>query len=402
MTVALPEYKGKVGACKACGNSPVPHTPTYCMATAAVWGNGVTWRLMRFSWYRKIGGSLRVFTDAVDRYVYGFWHTVGLLSYKDDPNGAATYRSQVIWEEAARRGIVMQQIHMLGRDSDIYRAKINGQAYFFESLPIPASLIRAPYTWIDDKILLKRVLEREGIPVPRARSVTTLEEARQALRESGTVTLKPRSGTRGRHTTTRVSAMQDLDVAFRAAQQLCRYVSIEENLLGSVCRATVVNGALAGFFEARPPRVTGDGVSSIRELVEAKNRTKPDRVLDVELTEEHLSFLQRTGLQPDSIIEKGRTIDLTHRTGRLFGGETRELFGSVHPKLRAYVERAAASLQVPIAGFDLIIEDPEKDPDDQKWGIIEANSLPFIDLHYLPLYGTPTNVAAAVWNLWNK
>jgi D-alanine-D-alanine ligase-like ATP-grasp enzyme len=53
-----------------------------------------------------------------------------------------------------------------------------------------------------------------------------------------------------------------------------------------------------------------------------------------------------------------------------------------------------------VAGFDLIIADPEQDPDNQEWGIIEANSLPFIDLHYLPLYGRPSNPAAQVWDMW--
>jgi D-alanine-D-alanine ligase-like ATP-grasp enzyme len=93
-------------------------------------------------------------------------------------------------------------------------------------------------------------------------------------------------------------------------------------------------------------------------------------------------------------------VPLTHRTGRLFGGETRELLASVHPKLRDTLERAVRTLDVPVVGLDVIIKDPEADPDTQTWGIIEANSLPFIDLHYLPLYGTPSNPAAQVWDLW--
>jgi D-alanine-D-alanine ligase-like ATP-grasp enzyme len=64
------------------------------------------------------------------------------------------------------------------------------------------------------------------------------------------------------------------------------------------------------------------------------------------------------------------------------------------------MERAARALQTPLVGFDLIIPDPERDPDAQTWGVIEANSLPYIDLHYLPLEGTPSNVAASVWDLW--
>ena len=55
-------------------------------------------------------------------------------------------------------------------------------------------------------------------------------------------------------------------------------------------------------------------------------------------------------------------------------------------------------LKLPIVGFDIIIPDPKTDPDGQRWGILEANSLPFIELHYSPLQGTPSRVAADVWD----
>jgi cyanophycin synthetase len=99
-----------------------------------------------------------------------------------------------------------------------------------------------------------------------------------------------------------------------------------------------------------------------------------------------------------TVLPKDFILPLTHRTGRLFGGRTRELLGHEHPKLRAYLERAAVLLNTPIVGFDMIIPHPENDPDTQRWGIIEANSLPYIDLHYLPLEGEPSNVAESVWD----
>jgi cyanophycin synthetase len=86
----------------------------------------------------------------------------------------------------------------------------------------------------------------------------------------------------------------------------------------------------------------------------------------------------------------------------MVGGETHEIPESIHPKLHALIERLSQLLDVPLAGFDLIIPDPEADPDIQKWGILEANTLPFIDLHYNPLYGKTSNVAVAIWDLWQK
>jgi glutamate--cysteine ligase len=157
---------------------------------------------------------------------------------------------------------------------------------------------------------------------------------------------------------------------------------------------------MEGFLHMLPARVTGDGVHTIAELIAHKNATRPERVAEIVLSTEHLAYLQRSGLTPERVLDEGTTIDLSRRTGRFEGGATQELRDVIHPKLRSYVEQAARALRAPIVGFDIIIPDPLSDPDTQRWGFLEANSLPYIDLHYFPLEGKPSNVAAAVWNLW--
>ena len=55
---------------------------------------------------------------------------------------------------------------------------------------------------------------------------------------------------------------------------------------------------------------------------------------------------------------------------------------------------------LPVVGFDVIIGDPTKSADSQRFGIIECNSLPFIDLHYYALEGKPRNIAGMIWDMW--
>lgn len=337
----------------------------------------------------------------VDSLVYRLFTLLGFVTFNTIPEKAVSYRSQVVWEEAKRRGITMEQVCFLGRHTEMYRAKLRNRWIYFESLPIPEEATQHAYGWLDDKVMLNEFLRESGIPLPPARSVRSEREAMQAFEEwGGLLVVKPRVGSRGRHTTTRIRDTAQVRSAFKSARMLCHYAYISRHLEGSVCRGTVVDGKLAGFFQADPPRITGDGKSTIQELIAQKNASKPERVEDIFLTDEHHAFIDRMGYTPDSILEDGKQIDLTHRTGRLFGGATRELFSSVHPRLKEYLEKAAQALAVPIVGFDLIIKDPEADPEAQEWGIIEANSLPFIDLHYLPLHGEPSNVAAQVWDLW--
>lgn len=400
MTDGVPhEYKEKVGKCAECGNSPVNHFSTFVTHTLSVVSSRENVPRGRLA--DMLNAGIQELQKRIDPLMYKMFAAFPTTRFAHEPKNAGTYRSQVVWEEAVRRGIPMEQMIFFGAHTEIYRAKVGGSWRYFQSLPVPPHLEYPAYDWIDDKFELKRVLGRAGVPAPRIASVTTLQGALTAFKGfEGPVVVKPRAGSRGRHTTVNVRTEEELAHAYRSAKKLCRYVALEEHLEGSVCRGTLVSGKLVGFFQGNAPKVRGDGRSTIAQLVAQQNASRHKRLQDITLTDEHIRFLGRSGYAPGMVLLEGEEVSLTHRTGRLFGGRTRELLGKEHPKLREYLELAADAVRAPIVGFDLIIGNPEADPDTQKWGIIEANSLPYIDLHYLPLEGTPSNVAAAVWDLW--
>lgn len=243
MEGALHEYKEHVGVCASCGNSPVNHFTTHLAHSFAVWSSPGKNKQRAFRrWFEARVSAL---VPLVDRAVYASFAALPITRFSGEVSGAVTYRSQVIWEEAVRRGIAMEQMHLLGRATEVYRAKLGERWTYFQSLPIPAHLDLVDGGWIDDKLALKEALAHAGVPVPRAVSVTTLVEAQRALAEmQGPIVVKPRAGSRGRHTTVKISTCPDLVRAFKSAKQLCHYVAIEEYLTGSVCRGTVVGGKI--------------------------------------------------------------------------------------------------------------------------------------------------------------
>ncbi|HVU75845.1 MAG TPA: ATP-grasp domain-containing protein, partial [Candidatus Paceibacterota bacterium] len=253
----LHEYREKTGTCADCGNSPVNHIESYINNTLTVWSGG-------------FGGTMGAVVNWIEPLFYRFLASLPFSRFSTDVTKAVTYRSQVVWEEALRRGIEMQQLVFFGMPTEIYRARRDGRWHYFQSLPV--SQREAGWDWIDDKYRLKRLLSEAGIPTPRAVAVTNFPQALAAMRSMETaVVVKPRIGSRGRHTTVNVRTEAELQEAFRSAKRLCRYVVIEEYMEGSICRATVVDGKLAGFFQAFPPRVVGDGIFSIRDLVAEAN-----------------------------------------------------------------------------------------------------------------------------------
>lgn len=384
--------------CPYCGDSPVNHFWAYIAQTISIFFSPFFKKTSKFS-HSSLANKI---LNAANRFYVFFSKKMHILWFGKNKANAATGRSRVIWDEAEARGIEMQQFIVYGKPVEQYRAKIkNNKWFYFESLPIPQDLLQTGYDYIDDKIELKKVLTSVGVAVPKSISAKNQDEAITAFNKlTKPVITKPRVGSRGRHTTVYINTEEELIRSFNIAKQICKYVAVEEYLIGPVCRATLVNNKLVGFFEAKPPEIVGDGVHTVAQLIEIKNKNKLDRVEDMKINKESLDYLARQGQSVDSIPGNGLVVQILSRTGRYFGGETRELINTVHPKLKEYLERAVLAVNVPVVGFDVIIPDPEMDPDTQKWGIIEANSLPFIDLHYYPLHGKPVNIASYIWDLW--
>ncbi len=306
-----------------------------------------------------------------------------------------TERGRVLHREVLRRGDTMETAIVLGKALDVYRIIFkSGKKLIFGGLPRVDIRDNTSANWIDDKALLKERLAREKIPVSAGKSFSSLKEAEIYFSlQNHPVIVKPRFGSRGRHTTTFITRPDDFRNAFKVAKQLGYYVVVEEHLIGSVYRATMVDGVLAGVLAGDPPRVTGDAEHTIAELIVLKNRNRHERVSAYSPTETTRIFLDRQGYTLDTILDRGVTVDLTEKIGLSYGGNAREVTPYVHPELRAELERAAKIVDDPIIGFDFITQDVTKAPNTVRWGIIECNALPFINLHHDPLEGEPVNVA---------
>ncbi|WP_229425019.1 hypothetical protein [Massilia sp. Se16.2.3] len=124
-----------------------------------------------------------------------------------------------------------------------------------------------------DKQLTKTLLEQAGVPVPGGATVSKLEDAqRVARRLKGPATIKPLDANRGKGVTTVCTTPEEVEAAFNHARKYGRHVIVEEYLRGRDYRVLVTGSKIAAASWRRPPCVTGDGRSTVRELVEIENR----------------------------------------------------------------------------------------------------------------------------------
>lgn len=383
--------------CVYCGNNPTHHLSAYLHNNISVVMEPFDQKMFN-GFFGRIAQWM---IDVVQPLTFAMFEFFGWAKYTKNPEKFHTDRSLVIWEEAVKRGIDIEQMIFLDKPTDIFKVKINGRKLFFKSLPRPEHLETDSIVWLDDKMTLKKKLSAENIAVPRGGSFWNWRELKNEFEKlDKPVIIKPRLGSRGRHTTTFIYTLEDLKKAYKIAKELCHFVVMEEHIVGSVYRGTLVGGKLYGILRGDPPRITGDGEKNILQLIIEKNKNKVGGIGDVKIDDKMLEFLGRSNYDLNSVLEYGKTIDLTEKIGISYGGNAVEVFDETHSKIKSELVRAVNIVNDPIVGFDFIIEDITADPDTQKWGIIEANSLPFINLHHFPESGTPRDLAGPVWDLW--
>jgi len=357
---------------------------------------------------RKImyGGPGRFLNKLGNWIVAGiFWimKVIGLVKYNTDFDKIKISRARVLWEEALARGLQIKEIKPFGLGMDAYQVRLphagGKKDLIFFGLPRLDEYSNQALDWADDKWLLKKALIKAGLPVAPGKSVWNYGGALKTFRGlNKPVIVKPRSGSRGRHTTTYVYTEQQFKHAYKIAKQLCHWVIVEEHLEGAVWRGTVVDGKCVGMLGGDPPKVTGDGKSTIEQLIAIVNQKKHPEVKDIEINKKMHEFLGRNGISVDTVLPVGKLVYLNEKIGVNYGGSSFEAYEDTHPDILKMFEDAAAIINDPILGFDFICEDISKSWREQRCGIIECNGLPFINLHHDPLYGKPRNVAKHVWD----
>jgi cyanophycin synthetase len=323
--------------------------------------------------------------------------------FTDTPNDKDTLRTKCFWDEAIRRGIKMREFH-LGPIKDGFIAEYKGKTILFDGLPRPGTEESLALKWMDNKGIMKKKFQKEGLPVAKGGVVFTKKKALEIFNSlQKPVITKPNLGSRSRHTLIHIDTPEKLIYGFRKAKKLSPLVVVEEELRGYLFRGTLVGGKLVGVVRRDQPEVEGDGVHTLRELMDKENK-RPERkgpifhkiVIDPDAEVE----LKRENITLDNIPAQGRVVTFSQKTSRGIGGTTTEVTDITHPDNKEMLEHVGRFLKDPLVGVDFIIENITKSwKEEQNCGIIECNSLPFIDLHHYPLFGTLDNVAGALWDL---
>lgn len=254
-----------------------------------------------------------------------------------------------------------------------------------------------------DKNLTKDILADAMLPVPKGIVITKEEELENAVEKIGfPLVTKPLDGHQGKCITTDITKLSTLKHGFNLAKTYSRRVIVEQHIKGDDYRFLVINYKLVAASKRLPAMVTGNGVSTISELIDMVNKDPRrgkghnsvlTRIEIDEVTEKLLAHYNRT---VDTVLANGEVQILKDTANLSTGGTAIDVTDDVHPENVAFAERAARIIGLDICGLDIMATDVSTPFTQNGGAIIEVNAAPGLRMHFAPSVGLPRKVGKAI------
>jgi cyanophycin synthetase len=254
-----------------------------------------------------------------------------------------------------------------------------------------------------DKELTKKLFRMAGLPVPEGRPVKDVDDAWAVAQEIGLpVVVKPQDGNQGKGVAVNVKTRQELETAFEIALRYRDNIMVERYLPGSDYRMLVIGDKLVAAARREPALVVGDGVHTVRQLVDIVN-ADPLRgeghsypLTRIRIDEVAMSCLQEQNLDDTSVPPKGMRVIMRNNANLSTGGSATDVTDDVHPEVAASAVMAAQMVGLDICGVDIVCESMLRPLEEQNGGIIEVNAAPGLRMHLTPSFGKGRDVGKAV------
>lgn len=254
-----------------------------------------------------------------------------------------------------------------------------------------------------DKMLTKDLLDTQNLPVARGEKVFSTIHLLEVVSKIGyPVVLKPRWGSKGSGVFVNINSERELLRAYAEITKECREVMIEEYKVGNDYRVMVVDYKVVAVSLRKPPYITGDGVRSIRDLIEAMNANplrgegheKP--LTRVKIDDELVNRLNVLGYSLDFVLDYGKKVTLRGNANLSTGGSAEDYTDLICKENIEICERAARIIGLDICGIDICAKSISEPIYENDGVILEVNAAPGIRMHHFPASGKERNVGRKI------
>lgn len=292
---------------------------------------------------------------------------------------------EAAWKEAA--SYLNAEFNVLSKDVFSIRTRDACTRVFlnYTALDDPVSLRIA-----GNKPLVHQLLAKHGVPTPAhiSFSLATLSEAHEFLASHPVCVVKPAAGTGGgQGVTTGIRTARQLRQAAIIAAGFHADLILEEQVAGANVRLLFLDGQLLDAIERRPPGVTGDGHSTVSQLIRQLN----ERRLHVGFSaaqsivrhdQDMRQTLETQGFRLRSVPKSRQRVQLKTVINDNMAEENISVVDSLHPAVIDVARCAADAVGLRLAGVDIVTPDMSQSLEAAQGIVLEVNSTPGFHFHY--------------------
>ncbi|GGB34331.1 cyanophycin synthetase [Flexivirga endophytica] len=259
-----------------------------------------------------------------------------------------------------------------------------------------------------DKNLTATLLGSAGLPVPKAVTVRTAEDAAAAATKIGfPVVIKPLDGNHGRGVILGLMSADEVQDAFPLAAEQSRrgVVQVESFITGKDYRCLIIGGRMAAIAERVPAHIVGDGEHTVQELVDITNADPRrgvghEKVLTrIVVDDAAVELVLDQGYAMSDVPPQDEMIKLALTGNMSTGGISIDRTFDAHPDNVEIAEEAAQLIGLDVAGIDFICPDITAPVRETGGAICEVNAAPGFRMHTHPTVGEPQFIAKPVVDL---
>ena len=304
--------------------------------------------------------------------------------------------TQIFMFDAIQKGV---QVKVLDESDQFLRLQFQDHVEYVKNANMTSKDSYIVPLIMENKTVTKKVLKEAGFRVPGGAEFSSMEEAVKAYPRFAdqAFVIKPKSTNYGLGITIfkEGADLEDYQAGLAIAFREDSSVLVEEFMPGTEYRFFVIGGEVQAIMLRVPANVIGDGIRTVKELVEEKNSdplrgTNHRAPLElIQLGELEQLMLKEQGLTIESVPQANQIVYLRENSNISTGGDSIDMTDEFSEAYKKIAVSAVEALGAKISGIDLIIPDKEIDPttDKKAYGIIEANFNPAMHMHVYPFAG---------------
>lgn len=304
--------------------------------------------------------------------------------------------TQIFMFDAIQKGV---QVKVLDESDQFLRLQFQDHVEYVKNANMTSKDSYIVPLIMENKTVTKKVLKEAGFRVPGGAEFSSMEEAVKAYPRFAdqAFVIKPKSTNYGLGITIfkEGADLEDYQAGLAIAFREDSSVLVEEFMPGTEYRFFVIGGEVQAIMLRVPANVIGDGIRTVKELVEEKNSdplrgTNHRAPLElIQLGELEQLMLKEQGLTIESVPQANQIVYLRKNSNISTGGDSIDMTDEFSEAYKKIAVSAVEALGAKISGIDLIIPDKEIDPttDKKAYGIIEANFNPAMHMHVYPFAG---------------